>query len=529
MSISYTSTGSGLKTLFPDPIIQKRDPVPSDVGSLPGQPWINELTNNIWMLTSFSGGLANWEPISQSASGSSPITPFVVAQDGTGDYTTIQAAINAAGAGPASIWIRPGNYTENLAFAVISNISLVGAVANSDVANHVTITGIHNASTSGSMIFRNIRFVSATHVISTLAAGNSTLEVDNCQFVLTNGAIFNLSTWVGTLTIRNCRDASTLNSIVDNNAGSATINILYSIVGVGTTTMKTKGTTNIIRSEIGTAIDFQMGTIARLQYTTLRGNVLTSDNAVTTISDCYFNVGAVAAITHSSTNPTQITNSVISSSNNPSIDGAGAGVIIIGSIDFVSNSVIAATLTVTQLTTGTGVIAGRGNIATTRAVAAGNLLLSTFNSDNTSGTSNAFVQAVVGGTSGGDPVIQTSISGGDTYSFGIDNSTTNDDFVISKSTTIGTGNIASWDGSSGELTIPAAMTITNGNLVLGNAAAGVEFNAGPRLLAGAGDPNTAVSAAQGSLYMRSDGSSTTTRAYINTDGATAWTSVTTAT
>lgn len=37
-----------------------------------------------------------------------------------------------------------------------------------------------------------------------------------------------------------------------------------------------------------------------------------------------------------------------------------------------------------------------------------------------------------------------------------------------------------------------------------------------------------VSAAQGSLYLRSDGSSTSTRAYINTDGATTWTAITTA-
>ena len=43
---------------------------------------------------------------------------------------------------------------------------------------------------------------------------------------------------------------------------------------------------------------------------------------------------------------------------------------------------------------------------------------------------------------------------------------------------------------------------------------------------GSGAPT--VSAAQGSLYLRTDGSSTSTRAYINTDGATTWTAITTA-
>lgn len=44
---------------------------------------------------------------------------------------------------------------------------------------------------------------------------------------------------------------------------------------------------------------------------------------------------------------------------------------------------------------------------------------------------------------------------------------------------------------------------------------------------GSGAPS--VSAAQGSLYLRSDGSSTSTRLYVNTDGATAWTNFTSAT
>jgi hypothetical protein len=43
---------------------------------------------------------------------------------------------------------------------------------------------------------------------------------------------------------------------------------------------------------------------------------------------------------------------------------------------------------------------------------------------------------------------------------------------------------------------------------------------------GSGVPT--ISAAQGSLYLRTDGSSASTRAYINTNGATTWTNVTTA-
>jgi hypothetical protein len=44
--------------------------------------------------------------------------------------------------------------------------------------------------------------------------------------------------------------------------------------------------------------------------------------------------------------------------------------------------------------------------------------------------------------------------------------------------------------------------------------------------AGAGAPTFA--AAKGSLYLNTTGSSTSTRAYINTDGGTTWTAITTA-
>jgi hypothetical protein len=46
------------------------------------------------------------------------------------------------------------------------------------------------------------------------------------------------------------------------------------------------------------------------------------------------------------------------------------------------------------------------------------------------------------------------------------------------------------------------------------------------IYSGSGVPS--FTATQGSLYLRTDGSSTSTRAYINTTGSTTWTAVTTA-
>lgn len=47
------------------------------------------------------------------------------------------------------------------------------------------------------------------------------------------------------------------------------------------------------------------------------------------------------------------------------------------------------------------------------------------------------------------------------------------------------------------------------------------------LLSGSGSPNGSITAPKGSLYMRTDGSSSTTRMYTNTNSGTSWTAVTT--
>lgn len=80
----------------------------------------------------------------------------------------------------------------------------------------------------------------------------------------------------------------------------------------------------------------------------------------------------------------------------------------------------------------------------------------------------------------------------------------------------------------GSTTGAAATTIQAGTGLI-TMAGKVALNsaAGPQVLAGAGDPGGVVTAPQGSLWLRTDGSSTTTRAYINTNAGTGWTAITT--
>ena len=106
---------------------------------------------------------------------------------------------------------------------------------------------------------------------------------------------------------------------------------------------------------------------------------------------------------------------------------------------------------------------------------------------------------------------------------------------------------ANTDSTSGNLTVSGNANVTTGNVIvngnisslstitvmsntapvsgggsgitLGNAALGIYF--------GSGAPT--ISAAQGSLYMRTDGTGTSDRMYVNTNGTTGWTNLVTAT
>lgn len=93
------------------------------------------------------------------------------------------------------------------------------------------------------------------------------------------------------------------------------------------------------------------------------------------------------------------------------------------------------------------------------------------------------------------------------------------------------GNIGIGTSSpSTPLTVNGVATLCSGTATPagGSTSARLLFGttAGFGIYYGSGAPT--VSAAQGSIYLRSDGSSTSTRLYVNTNGSTSWTNVTTA-
>lgn len=99
------------------------------------------------------------------------------------------------------------------------------------------------------------------------------------------------------------------------------------------------------------------------------------------------------------------------------------------------------------------------------------------------------------------------------------NSTTG---AVTVTSTIGPDIAATTVSATGNLTADSATAPAAG----GMQAVQISSTAGLGIYVGSGAPT--ITAAQGSLYLRTDGSSTSTRAYINTTGSTTWTAITTA-
>ena len=286
--------------------------------------------------------------------GFAPITKYVVDPDGTADYTTIQAALDAANAlvPDAVIYARPAIYTENL--TLYDGMIIEGATLET------VISGNHIPPNSGTFTFKNL-FLSAPagDVLASAAAGTAILLCDNCFISVINGYIYDLPNWTGSLAIVNCTDSSTNNGVINNSAvGNVLISSSFAGRGVGNVLTHTSGTFDIIGSRIGCplAIGGTSTTVIN-EGSSISGTITTSGTATVSITNTKISTGATQAISHGSANDITLAEVNIDSSNNPSIGGAGAGNLQIGSVTFLDDNNIAGTVNLdytTALETGVG-------------------------------------------------------------------------------------------------------------------------------------------------------------------------------
>ena len=238
-------------------------------------------------------------------------TKYIVDGAGGSPYLTIQAAINAANAAtlPATVFIRPGVYTENL--TLYSGIDLEGSENTA-----VSIVGLHTPPTSGSVSFNRLGFTSATDVLFNNLAGTTIVKFSRCTFAITNGYIcdFTHANWTGTISIKYCTDASTTNGIIYA-AGAAPVNIHNSIIGAGTAKiMNLNGTVELFNAKIGCPVSLAGSSTARIEGgSTMLGTIITSGSVDVKIRNSTITTGATAAIVIGSSVAMNLNNVVVDS------------------------------------------------------------------------------------------------------------------------------------------------------------------------------------------------------------------------
>lgn len=555
-----------LQDVFPVPVVAQRAPTSADAKSYEvGQQWIDQASTQVYILTSVSGGSATWTitgpgasdvdtltgdtggalsptggninilggdgitvagagstlTINRDAEGGYPVTPYVVGSSGEAGYTTVQAGINAANAaGGGVVYVQPGTYTEDL--TLYDGVTLWGELGTPG-SSGTTIVGTHTPPNTGLVQFQSIALQDTTAIFSSAAAGSTSFFLINCAVSISNGFTFDLVNWTGMFICVGIGDIGSTDNGFSNNTGGATFTLRDISVGAGTgNTLVSTGQFEFYNSILKCPSDFQSGTAAIIN-SLIQQPVTFSGTATPTIASSVFSAASGAAITYNSSNNCTLTNTVISSSNSPAIDGTGAGTITLTSVDFVQDSTLSSSLTLTGQNTKTGTfetadpdaglqISGSdidadggdanisitvspkgtgdfvvdvgdiqdtaGDIIATRSNAGGDVTVEATNSDNTDPASRGGFEAAVGGTSAGDPYVNFLISGGQTYTMGIDNSTTNDDFVIADSGALGTTNRVSIDGSSGIVTLVDGLTSTGTTSILDNVNANTTINTG---------------------------------------------------
>lgn len=126
--------------------------------------------------------------------------------------------------------------------------------------------------------------------------------------------------------------------------------------------------------------------------------------------------------------------------------------------------------------TGLEVTGQGGYLRARQNFADGFVEVASINTATTGPDSSAYFLSNVGGPNAGDSFFSVNVEGEQSFVWGIDNSTTNDDFVITEGAFPGDGpSLLSFDGSSFDATFGGNVTVPSGNFFAVNGGAVTDF------------------------------------------------------
>ena len=274
-----------------------------------------------------------------------PTTNYVVALDGSGDYPSIQTAIDSAmsNGGKATVWIKNGSYFENLTLR--SGINLVGASGLGDLGD-VQITGTHEPPLSGHIILRNIRLNSPNYIFYSKKPGTCHITVLDAFLNVENGYTCYLPYWNGSdggaLEFGDINPGlpnQSQDGMIYNPHGGAQVFLYNAGIGIGTTnTMHVSGQMVMLAASISCPVQFNSGSILECDSSLFTEQITFTGNASAEISNSRITNDTGPVLVMNSTEEVSLNACVIDGYNNPIIAGNGKGDLKIDGCTFPKNT-----------------------------------------------------------------------------------------------------------------------------------------------------------------------------------------------
>ena len=324
--------------------------------------------------------------------GEGGVTEYVVGPLGSAPYQTIQSAIDAIGNnGNAQIFVKPGQYLENLTFPDTINLTII-SFGSLKGGSNVTIGGTHTVPIGGNLFFSNVNLTSTTHIFSSTENSSCNIFCANGSYLL-NGTIFDLPNNNGNLTLFNISDEdATSNTILNATNAVAFLSIIDSNVGKGIATATFLWNLLIKNSVINTLIDFSGAATTTADFCKFLKTITFSQNRSGKFFSCSFETFSSPGITYNSTANTDVISCSINTTVGDAITGTGAGTLTLPGLSFENNNSIASTVTSSSGVlyseafksdyTANSVLIGKGekeNIVATAGLANGQLVIGSTN------------------------------------------------------------------------------------------------------------------------------------------------------
>lgn len=566
MAILKNSITAGNVSLAPAAIIAQRNPLSTDNFYEKGQVWINSATNAVFTLTSISNNAANWEGNGSSGGGTitgdnltinpgpTAITGEFRVEANVDEADVIRLRENGGVSGSISIISSTGTSSDSILLqSSAGGIEVTTNGAGGDIAitsdlGRVTVG-------SGENIAGAVEVEAGGGALSTIlltntagtAANSIELSSDLGGIEIATAAASKdilISSALGSIGIVGGEDV--LDAVViQADGGTASGLLIENTSGTGTGAVNTSAI-GILATDGSVYVESQAalpGAMVLDASDAAGGMLLNAGTAGIDIAT----TGALSLDAQAASNFT------VTGAFDLTLDSSAGKVIIDGG----DNAVDAVTINTSDAAGGIDINAGTGGITidTTGAMsldsaASSNVTVTGAAADLTLSSSGGSVNMLASEAAANAIRIQASDAAGgidiDAGTAGFIVDTTGgislDSATASNMTVTGVADLTlrSTGGavviSSSEVAADAIqLTATdvaggvtsNRSITISTAGAGIILPGPVRIVSGAGSPDTAVTAPQGSMYLRTDGTGVNDRAYINTDGATAWTALVT--